>query len=138
MSLEKIVDKILSDARAEAERILQESQRKAEEMKRRAHEEAVEMAQRYRQEAEREARLQASRILTQARLEKKLRLLRQRKELLEEVLKRAIQDGAIAEKILTKKVIMKKGESEEPVDRQRFIEELRTRLEKDIVEALDL
>ncbi|MGQ9673465.1 MAG: V-type ATP synthase subunit E family protein [Candidatus Aminicenantales bacterium] len=138
MSLEKIIDTILSDARAEAENIIRESQKRAEEIKKRAQEEALEQAALYRQEAEREARLEASRILTQARLEKKLSLLRQRKELIEEVLKRALAENILEQGMLFKKVILKKGERQEAVDRERFFEEFRTRLENDIVEALKL
>ncbi len=138
MSLEKIVERIIADARAQAEAIIEESRQRAEAMKSKAREEALELAARYRQEVEREARLEASRIVTQARLEKKLRLLRQRKDLLEEVLKRALADQAVQEKMLTKKVILKQGEREEAVDRERLFEELRSKLEYDIVEALKL
>lgn len=138
MSLEKIIEKIIADARVEAEAIIEESRQRAEDIKNKAREEAMELASRYRQEVERQARLEASRIITQARLEKKLTLLRQRKDLLEEALRKALSDQAVEQKMLTKKVIFKQGEREETMDRERLIEELRTKLEYDIVEALKL
>lgn len=138
MSLEKIIHKILSEARAEAEMILRESQEKAEAIKEKARQEALELAARYRQEAEREANLQASRILTQARLEKKLTMLRQRKDLLEEVLRKALEDSRVQERMVRKKVILKQGEEEEALDQERLIDRLREKLENDIVEALKL
>lgn len=138
MSLEKIIEKIISEARVEAEAIIEESRQRAEDIKNKARQEALELAARYRQEVERQARLEASRIITEARLEKKLRLLRQRKDLLEEVLRKAVSDQAVKQKMLTKKVVLKQGEREEALDRERLIEELRARLEYDIVEALKL
>lgn len=138
MSLEKIIDKIMADARAEAERIILESRHKAEAIKKAAEEQVSSRASAYRKEVEREAMLQASRIVTQARLEKKLTLLRQKKELLEEVLKKTLEDGSLSKKTLTKKVILKGGEQEEAVDRERLVEELRSKLENDILKALKI
>ncbi len=138
MSLEKIIDKIIADARAEAERIILESRHKAEALKKTAEEQASSQASAYRKEVEREAMLQASRIVTQARLEKKLALLRQKKELLEEVLKKTLEDGSLPKKTLTKKVILKGGEQEEAMDREKLVEELRSRLENDILKALKI
>jgi Na+-translocating ferredoxin:NAD+ oxidoreductase RnfG subunit len=82
--------------------------------------------------------LEASRIVTQARLEKKLNILRQKKDLLEEVLKKALDDDSLRDKTLTKKVILKGGEQEEALDRERLIEELRPKLENDILRALKI
>ncbi|MBM3284422.1 MAG: hypothetical protein FJY81_00955 [Candidatus Aminicenantes bacterium] len=138
MSLEKIIEKIIADAQTEAEKIVLESRQKAEAIKKAAYEEAREQAQAYQREAEREALLQASRLVTQARLEKKLNILRQKKDLLEEVLKKALEDGALREKSMTRKVILKEGEREEPLDSEKLIEGLRSKLENEILEALKI
>ncbi|MDH7512121.1 MAG: V-type ATP synthase subunit E family protein [Clostridiales bacterium] len=138
MSLERIIEKIIADAQAEAEKIVFESRQKAEAIKRAAYEEASERAAAYQKNAEREAMLEASRIVTQARLEKKLNILRQKKDLLEEVLKKALDDDSLRDKTLTKKVILKGGEQEEALDRERLIEELRPKLENDILRALKI
>jgi V/A-type H+-transporting ATPase subunit E len=136
MSLEKIIEKIIADAQAEADRIILESRQKAEAIKKDAEEQAFGKAEAYRKEVEREAQLQASRVITQARLEKKLALLRQKRELLEEVLKKSLEDDSLPKERLAKKVILKEGEQEEAMDRERLVEELRSKLEADILEAL--
>lgn len=138
MSLEKIIDKIIADARAEAERIILESRHKAEAIKKAAEEQASSQTSAYRKEVEREAMLQASRIVTQARLEKKLTLLRQKRELLEEVLKKTLEDDSLRKKTPVRKVILKGGVKEEAMDREKLIEELRSRLENDILKALKI
>ncbi len=138
MSLEKIIEKIIADAQAEADRIIQESRQRAEAIKKDAEEQASGKAEAYRKEVEREAQLQASRIVTQARLEKRLRLLRQKRELVEEVLKRILEDDSLGKRTLAVKVIAKGGEREEAMNREKLIEELRSRLESDILRALNI
>lgn len=136
MSLEHIVEKIIAEGKAEAERIVQESRRKAEDVRTAAEKEAAERAAATLMEAEREAALQANQIMAQARLEKKIALLRQKRELLDEVLKDAFHQTAPDEIRLKRQVVDKDGVREEAIDRDRLIEELRPRLEKEILEAL--
>jgi vacuolar-type H+-ATPase subunit H len=138
MSLEKIIEKIISDAEAEAEEIIRESRDKAENIRKAAEKEGAERAAAYLQEAEREAGLEASRILTQARLEKKLKILRQKRELLDDILRAAFEADPLRQKEFKRKVIAKDGEREESFDREKLIEELRSRLENDILEALKI
>jgi len=138
MSLEKIIEKIISDAGAEAERIILESRNKAENIRRAAEREATECVASYLKEAEREAALQASRIITQARLEKKMNILCQKRELLDEVMRKAFKADSLRQKELKRKVITKDGEREEAFAREELIEELLTRLENDILEALKI
>jgi len=138
MSLEKIVEKIIADARAEGEKIMLESRRKAEEIREAARKEAEEKAAARLNEADREARLQASRIVTQARLEKKLRVLAQRRELLDEVLTRVFDSDSLRRLELRRQVVVKDGVREEVFDRGKLIVELRTRLEKEILDALKI
>lgn len=136
MSLENIIEKILAEAKGEAERIVRESRDKAAAVLSAAEKEANERASAFLKEAEREATLQANQIMAQARLEKKIALLRQKRELLDEVLKRAF-DQAIPDEIgLKRQVVGKEGVEEEPFDRGRLIEELRSLLEKEILETL--
>lgn len=138
MSLDKIVKKIIDDAQAEADRIILEGRSKAEVIKENARREASEMGKALEKEAERQGRLEASRIVTQARLEKKLEILSLKKELVEKVLDRAFRKSASSRKGLRRKLIMKQGEKEEPYDEARLKEELRSRLENEIIEALKI
>ena len=136
MSLENIIEKILTEAKGEAERIVRESRKKAAAVLSTAEREANEQASAFLKEAEREATLQANQIMAQARLEKKIALLRQKRELLDRVLKRAF-DQAVPDEIgLKRQVVGKEGVEEEPFDRDRLIEELRSLLEKEILETL--
>ena len=138
MSLEKIVERIISDARAEAEEFVLESRKKAEEIKQAARKEAEEKAAARLSEAEREARLQVSRILTQARLEKKLLVLRQRRELLDQVLTKALDSDSLRAVELKRRVVVKDGEREEVFGRGKLIVELRARLENEILDLLKI
>ena len=138
MSLEKIVEKILADGRAEAEKILADAHRKAEEVKATAEEESNRLAAILLRNAEREGGLEAGRVLTQARLEKRLKVLRRKKELVAEVLEKALAESTLAHKGLKKKVVSQEGEREENLDRGRFVDDLRGKLEKFILEALKI
>ncbi len=138
MSLEKILEKIIDDAQAEADKIILESKKKAAENKEKARKEASELAEALVKEAERQGDLEASRIITQARLEKKINTLSRKKELIEEVLEKAFQIGAKGKEGLKRKIIMKEGESEEPYDEEKLKEELRSKLENEILEALKI
>lgn len=136
MSLEQIVEKIIAEGKAEAERIVQEGRQKAEAVRIAAEKEAAERAASTLKDAEREAALQANQIMAQARLEKKIALLRQKRELLDKVLKDAFYQMAPGEIRLKRRVVDKDGVREESIDREKLIEELRPRLEKEILEAL--
>ncbi|NIM59584.1 MAG: hypothetical protein GTO16_11680 [Candidatus Aminicenantes bacterium] len=138
MSLEKILQKIIEDAQTEADDIILESKKKAEEIKEKARKESSSLLEAMSKEAERQGQLEASRIITKARLEKKINTLARKKELIEEVLEKAFQKGAKGKKGLKRKVIMKEGESEEPYDEEKLKEELRTKLESEILEALKI
>ena len=138
MSLENIVEKIIAEGKAEAERIAQESRKKAADIRTAAEKEAAEGAAAHLKETEREASLQANQIRAQARLEKKIALLRQKRELLDEVLRKAFSQTAPEEIRLKRQVVVKDGIREEPIEPDRLLEELRPRLERDILEALKI
>lgn len=138
MSLEKILKKILDDAQAEAEKIIHESQEKAGEIKEKARKEASELVEVLVKEAERQGQLEASRLVTQVRLEKKINILSRKKELINEVLERAFRKENLEKKGLKRKIIMKEGEKEEPYDAEKLKEELRSRLENEILEVLKI
>jgi V/A-type H+-transporting ATPase subunit E len=138
MSLEKILKRITDDAQAEADKIILENRRKAKEIKENARKEASKLAEELVKEAERKARLEASRLVTQARLEKKINILSEQKDLIEEVLGKAFQKSIKSAKGLKRKIILKKGEREEPYDEERLKEELRSKLENEIMEALKI
>jgi vacuolar-type H+-ATPase subunit E/Vma4 len=138
MSLEKILKRITDDARAEADKIILENKRKAKEIKENAREEASKLAEELVKEAERKARLEASRLVTQSRLEKKINILAEQKDLIEEVLGKAFQKSIKSAKGLKRKIILKQGEREEPYDEERLKEELRSKLENEIIEALKI
>ena len=138
MSLEKIINKILDDAQAEAQEIVKESRLKAEEIKKHAHDEADQMADTLLNEYTRQAKLEASRLVTQARLERKIDLLACRKELINQVLDKAFKKAKIPKQSLKRKIVLKDGEKEEYFDEQNLKEELRQQLEGYIAEVLKL
>lgn len=128
----------MDDARAEADKIIFESQKKAGEIKEKADRAAVELADALLKEAEKKGHLEASRLLTQARLEKKINILSCKKELIDEVLEKAFRRGSLGKEGLKRKIIMKDGEKEEPYDEEKLKEELRSKLENEILEALKI
>ncbi len=138
MSLEKILDKIINDASAEADKILVESREKAEKIKEEAEKKASELAGALVEDAKRQGQLEASRLITQARLETKINILSQKKEIIQEVMEKAFQKEILEKKGLTKTIITKEGEREEAFDEARLKEELRSRLENEIIEILGI
>lgn len=138
MSLEKIVAKILDDARAEAERITAEGGRRAEAIRDEAEQQAEQQAGLLLRDAEREAHLEAVRIVTQARLERKIELLAARKALVAEVLERAFAKASLENRRLTRTVISRDGVKEETLDRARLMEELAPAMENLIVDILKI
>jgi F0F1-type ATP synthase membrane subunit b/b' len=138
MSLEKIVDKILDDARAEADRARAESLRKSGDIREEAKRQAGELAGALLREAEREARLEAGRIVTQARLEGRIELLAAKRSLITEVLEKALAAAPIRGRSLTRRVILKDGEREEPFDRAKLLDEVRPGLENLIADILKI
>lgn len=138
MSLKKILDTIIKDADAEAQKIILESREKADRIKKEAEKRASELAEALVQDAEKQAQLEASRLITQARLETKINILSQKKELIQQVLERSFQKKDIGDRVLKRKVITKDGEKEEPFDEEKLKEELLRRLENKIIEALEI
>lgn len=138
MSLEKILDKILEEAQREAEIIILESRQKAEEIKQNARKQGEMQATALIGQVERQGNLEASRLVTQARLEKRINVLRCKKELIDEVLDKAFKKLEGEKTGLKRKIILKDGELEEFVDHEKLKQELRPKLEKDIVEVLKI
>jgi len=138
MSLEQILKRIVDDAQAEADRIVRENQEKAAEIKAKAEQEASGLAEAMVKEVDNQGGLETSRIITQARLEAKIRILSQKKELIQEVLDKAFQKQDLQKKGIKRKIITKEGEIEEPVEEERLREELRSKLENEIVEVLGI
>lgn len=138
MSLEKILDKILEEARKESERILLESRQKAEEITQNARKQGELQANALLEQAERQGNLEASRLVTQARLEKRIKILRCKKDLIDEVLEKAFQSRKGDKLRLKRKIIRKDGQSEEFIDQEKWKQELRPKLEKDIAEVLKI
>lgn len=138
MSLEKILDKIADDANAEADEIRLESRKKAEKIKEEAEKKASELADALLEEAEKQGQLEASRLITQARLETRINILSRKKELVQEVMEKAFQKKVLGKKGLKRTIITKEGEREEPLDQARLKEELRSKLENEIIEVLGI
>jgi vacuolar-type H+-ATPase subunit E/Vma4 len=138
MSLEKILDKILEEAQREVEIIILESRQKAEEIKQNARKQGEMKATALIGQVERQGNLEASRLVTQARLEKRINVLRCKKDLIDEVLEKAFQKLEGEKTGLKRKIILKDGELEEFVDHEKLKQELRPKLEKDIVEVLKI
>ncbi len=138
MSLEKILEKIIDDAKAEADKIILDSRKKAEEIKKEAEKEASELAEALIVEAERQGHLEASRLVTQARLETKIGILSKKKELALEVLEKAFKEKEIESRGLKRTIVTKEGEKEESFDASRIKDELQSRLESEIIEVLGI
>jgi vacuolar-type H+-ATPase subunit E/Vma4 len=138
MSLEKILNTIIEYAQAEAVAIVKESQSKAEEIKETVRKEALELAEALHAEEERQGRLEASRLITQARLEGRIDILSTKKEIIEDVLAKALDKERSSIEKLKRQIIMKEGEREEAFNESRLLDEIRPQLEKFINDALKL
>lgn len=138
MSLENILDKILEEARSEAEQILLKGRQKAEEITQNARKQGEMQANAILEQAERKGNLEANRLVTQARLEKRIKILSCKRDLIDEVLEKAFQKQKGDKIGLKRKIIRKDGELEEFVDQEKLKQELRPKLEKDIVEVLKI
>lgn len=138
MSLENIIKTIEAQARDEAALIIQESEEKARDVKARAQQDAEEEARIYLEEAERKARMEAGRIMTQARLDKRMRILSQKKDIIDGIIEDAFKQEGMQVKDLKITVIMKDGQKQESLDRSRLKEELRPELEKVILDTLKI
>jgi GTP-dependent phosphoenolpyruvate carboxykinase len=138
MSLEKILNTIIEYAQAEAVVIVKESQSKAEEIKETVRKEALELAEALHAEEKRQGRLEASRLITQARLEGRIDILSTKKEIIEDVLAKALDKERSSIEKLKRRIIMKEGEREEAFDESRLLDEIRPQLEKFINDALKL
>ena len=138
MSLDSILNKITGDARAEAESVLSESRERAEAIRESADEEAGAAAEALLKERRRQADLEAGRLVTAARLDGKLRILRAKQDLIEEVLDDAFREVLQSASGLKRTVVLKDGERKEDLDAARLREDLRPELEPLVVEQLKL
>jgi len=138
MSLEKIIEKIIDDARSEAQVIVEESKVKAEEIKVGARQEAQEQAERLTAEYQKQGKLEASRIVTKARLERQISSLTCKKELIADVIDKAFEQEKISKEMLKRKVVLKDGEKEEYFSEKNLKEDLRPHLEGFIAEVLKI
>lgn len=138
MSLDIIIAKVLDDARAEADRILAEHRGKAEALLAAETRLAETQADAVRREAADEAALEAGRIVTQARLERRIGLLAARKALVDEALERAFAKVPVRHRALSKTIVSRGGETEEPFERARLMDELRPGMENAIAEILKI
>ena len=138
MSLEKIIEKIIDDARSEAQVIIEESKARAEEIKSAAIKEAQEQIECLIAEYQKQGQLEASRIVTQARLERQISSLARKKELIAEVIDKAFQQEKISKELLKKKIVLKDGEKEEYFSEENLKDELKPQLESYIAEVLKL
>lgn len=138
MSLDIIIAKVLDDARAEAGRVLAEFRGTADELRVEEARLAEDQAESIRREAADEAALEAGRIVTQARLERRIELLAARKALVDEVLERALAKGPLRDRVLSKTIVSRDGETREPFERAKLLEEIRPGLENAIAEILKI
>jgi vacuolar-type H+-ATPase subunit H len=138
MGLDRIIKTIIDDAQAEADKILLKARSKAETMREHARMEAAEIGTSIVKEAERQGRLEASRIVTDARLAGKREVLSLKRGLIENAINLGFQSTTLERGKLKRTIILKDGETEEPYGEESFREELRTRFEREIAEALRL
>jgi hypothetical protein len=71
-------------------------------------------------------------------LETKINILSRKKELIQEVMEKAFQIKILGKEGLKRTIITKEGEREEPFDEDRLKEELRSKLENEIIEVLGI
>lgn len=138
MSLETIIEKILSDARSEADGIVDDHRAQARAIKEEAEQAAAAQAADILKDAEREGRLEGGRILTRARLDRQIALLEVRQSLITEVMEKAFAGKLPKEGTLKRTVVLKDGVREEEFGRDRLMEELRPNLENEIAEILEI
>jgi len=91
MSVEKIVEKILEDARAEAQRTLEEAEREAAKIEAQSEAEAERVRASILKDAQEKAERRARQVLAEARLEAKRRVLSARRKALERVFAEALR-----------------------------------------------
>jgi vacuolar-type H+-ATPase subunit E/Vma4 len=138
MSLETIIEKIISEAEAEAARLRQEAQERAEQIVSTGCQQAEKRAAALQHQAEQEGQLEALRILSQARLEKRLTLLQARRKWVERVLDKAVEAVGLSGRPLQRTIITHEGRSQEELTPEELKEDLRLRYEKMILEILGL
>jgi V/A-type H+-transporting ATPase subunit E len=91
MSVEKITEKILSDAQAEVQRIQAEIAKKAEKIQNEGREQAAVIGKEAEEEAKRRAQDQKSKDIATAELELRKALLAQKQELIQQVFDKALK-----------------------------------------------
>ena len=138
MSLENILKKIMADAQEQRDRIIEEAQSKAAELKAQAEMEGKHQAEVLLKEAQREAELESHRLVTHARLQHKLRTLKLKRELVEEVLTQAFRTQDRDSLSLKRTVVKKEGEHEEAFADEELLDELRPLLEDFIAGILKI
>jgi len=138
MGLDEILKKISSQSESEASKIVEESREKAQKIKKTAKKEATEEAEEYLNNEKNRAEMEATRIMTQARLDKKMRVLFSKKEIIGQILDEAFDQALKGKKGLKKKVIMKDGERQTALDKEKIKDEIRPDLEAKIAEDLKL
>ena len=89
-------------------------------------------------QAEAEAKLEASRILTEARLQQRMELLKTRRELIDRVLKAALQREEFKKAQLKKEIVSREGLREETLPAERLLSEVGPEVENDVVEWLKI
>ena len=138
MSLKKIIKKINDDAETEVRKIIAKSKQEAEEVKKKAGEEAANAAEKYLLDEERRRELEANRIVTKARMDMKMKILFCKKEIIDEILNTAFNEALKGKEYLKKRLILKEGEKEGILDKNKLKDELRPELERSIVKDLKL
>jgi len=138
MGLDEILKKISSQSESEASKIVEESREKAQKIKKTAKKEASEEAEEYLNDEKNRAEMEATRIMTQARLDKKMKVLFSKKEIIGQILDEAFELALKGKKGLEKKVIMKDGERQSALDKEKIKDEIRPDLEAKIAEDLKL
>ncbi|MFW6159795.1 MAG: V-type ATP synthase subunit E family protein [Acidobacteriota bacterium] len=138
MSLEKIIENILKDARNKAQEIIKEGEEKAEAVREEARKKAEEQARLFMEESEKRAELEAGRIVTQTKLEAKLLILSTKRQLVDQILAKAFNKEKSSIKGLKKTVILKDGRKEQAMPWEALKEVLRPELESFILEVLEL
>ncbi len=138
MGLEDIINNIIKEAEEEAEKLRQNARATADKLIASSREEAEKKAAQLQRQAEQEGQVEALRILSQARLGKKLALLAARRKWVDMVLNKAGEEAGLHDQTVKRLIVTREGLEEEKVAEDRFKEDLRLRLEKQILELLGI
>lgn len=134
MAVEDIFKKISNDFQDKKDLILKEAELEREKIIKEAKEQAENIFKKILSEAEKEAEKEAERLTVLERLESQKEILSFKRKILDEVFERVKEKFPL--KVIKKRLITPDKEIEEDLDRDKFLEEIKPKLEPEISKIL--